>query len=161
VFGILISDATLRRYLLGDLSPLARTVVEGSFILRGTVFRKLEFVEDNLIDDYVHDQLTDAQRRQFEQFYLTSERRRAKYAAARDAFLYHCRLGPGVKCGRCAASHPHPTNPCLVMPLRRDAAHNLIWTELAVLLIIVFLNETDWDHWRQRLRRKRCKSAGS
>lgn len=71
------------RYLLGTLSPEEETRVEESFIADDHKFEELELAEDELIDAYVSNELTPAERRQFETKLLTTTRVAERVSFAR------------------------------------------------------------------------------
>jgi hypothetical protein len=63
-----------RQYLLGTLSQDEQIRVEDEFFANDSHFEELEMAEDELIDDYVRDELSPLERRQFETKLLTSQR---------------------------------------------------------------------------------------
>lgn len=62
------------RYLLGTLTPDEAARVEEGFIADDGNFDEVELVEEELIDAYVRDELTNTERRQFETKLLTLPR---------------------------------------------------------------------------------------
>ncbi|MEK6278946.1 MAG: hypothetical protein AABN95_01185 [Acidobacteriota bacterium] len=62
------------RYLLGDLSEQENVGIEDSYFADDNSFQDLEIVEDELVDAYVRDELTGAQRQQFEKLLQSSAR---------------------------------------------------------------------------------------
>jgi hypothetical protein len=85
---VLIPAGILRRYLLGGLSGAVAAVIERGYLMVPSIFGKLEFVEDMLVDEYVRGELPEPERRMFEVNYLVSERRRSKCSAAAAAMRY-------------------------------------------------------------------------
>lgn len=63
-----------RQYLLGTLSQDEQIRVEDEFFANDSHFEELEMAEEELIDDYVRDELSPLERRQFETKLLTSQR---------------------------------------------------------------------------------------
>ena len=68
-------DGTLREYLLGRLDPARRQWLEQELLADGKLARQLEEAQDHLIDDYVFNVLSEAERESFEcHFLMTPER---------------------------------------------------------------------------------------
>lgn len=59
-------EAELRRYLLGQLSLEEQVLIEQRLFLDSEYAQLAKSGEDDLIDDYVHDDLTEAEREEFE-----------------------------------------------------------------------------------------------
>jgi anti-sigma factor RsiW len=77
-------DDVLRRFLLGALSPEAREGVEARLFSDDAIFwEHLCLVEDELIDDYVANDLQPDDRAAFERRFLSTEERRRKVEFAR------------------------------------------------------------------------------
>ncbi len=72
------------QYLLGELPEAAQTQLEEKFFTDNQTFEQLQIVEEQLIDDYLNNVLTQPERQKFEASYLNSERRRKKLRFARD-----------------------------------------------------------------------------
>ncbi len=72
-----IDRNTLRRYLLGDLTQEEQLApVEERLLAEDDFFEEFQLVKEDLIDQYVNQQLTAEDRRRFEQhFLITAERR--------------------------------------------------------------------------------------
>ncbi len=68
---------TLRGYLLGELTQEEQLVpLEDRLLTEDNFFEEFELVKDDLIDQYVNQQLTPEDRRRFEQYFLTTPKRR-------------------------------------------------------------------------------------
>ncbi|HEY3578890.1 MAG TPA: CHAT domain-containing protein [Pyrinomonadaceae bacterium] len=73
-----IDRNTLKQYLLGELSQETQLeAVEERLFTDDDVFEELQLVKEDLIDQYVKDEFTPAERRNFERNFLTTEERRA------------------------------------------------------------------------------------
>jgi hypothetical protein len=73
----LVTDASLRQFLLGQLSEEQRQQIESLFMTDSQARERILFVEQDLIEDYLDDSLTAAERQQFlEQYTATPEQRR-------------------------------------------------------------------------------------
>lgn len=77
-------DGVLRRYLLGTIDPEVRENVERRLFSDEKIFwEQLCLAEDELMDDYVSDDLDDEEERSFKQCFLSTEERREKLNFAR------------------------------------------------------------------------------
>jgi hypothetical protein len=63
-------EAELRRYLLGELALKEQVLIEERLFLDDEYALHVKVVEDDLIDDYVYDELTSEQREKFEHHFL-------------------------------------------------------------------------------------------
>jgi anti-sigma factor RsiW len=79
-----VTDDLMMRYLLGDISDEVRVRLEEHYFVDDRVFEQLSAFEDELVDDYVRGELTEAQRKQFELHFLNSPERQRKLAFARS-----------------------------------------------------------------------------
>jgi hypothetical protein len=68
-------DVELRRYLLGELTHEERVAIEAQLFLDGEYLLRLKATEDELIDDYVYDELTGQAREKFETHFLAQPER--------------------------------------------------------------------------------------
>jgi hypothetical protein len=78
---------SLVKYLLGDLPEAEQASVEDRALADVNYRSALDAAEADLIDAYVRDELSSAERRAFEQRFLGSPQRRRKVAFARDLAL--------------------------------------------------------------------------
>src|SRR5215471_6783788 len=72
------------QYLLGNLSEEEQVRIEDKAFADSNYMGALEAAEADLIDAYVRGELSEAERRKFEQRFLTSSDRRSKVEFARD-----------------------------------------------------------------------------
>lgn len=72
------SDARSRRYLLGIASEEERAAIEREYFANGQQLDRIAWAEDELIEDYLDDRLSDDERDQFEREYLASPAHRAR-----------------------------------------------------------------------------------
>jgi len=88
----------LRRYLLGELTEEEREGVELQYLADEAVYQDLVAAENDLIHDYVRDELTREHRLNFEREYLTSPERseRVEFARALDRLSASERDAVGV-----------------------------------------------------------------
>lgn len=75
-------DQVMIRYLLGGLSEEERLQFEDHYAKDEEYFDQLLAIEDDLIQEYVRDELTAAERRRFEEYFLISPQRREKVKRA-------------------------------------------------------------------------------
>jgi hypothetical protein len=79
--NLTITEASLIRYLLGELSETDQALVEEKFITDPEVHTLLCEVENDLIADYVRGRLVPGERERFERHYMaTADRRRVQVA---------------------------------------------------------------------------------
>src|SRR5262249_30258753 len=69
-------------YLLGDLSESEQSSLEREYFSQPQIFDRLLSVENELVDDYARNRLSEAERAQFEQHYLRHAARRERSAFA-------------------------------------------------------------------------------
>jgi hypothetical protein len=74
---------TIKQYLLGTLSPEKQCQVEETLLTSQQYFDELLVEEDELIDDYLDSGLTQAEREQFENYFLATPERIDKLRFAR------------------------------------------------------------------------------
>lgn len=78
------TDDQLVRYVLGCLSEEETERLDELSIIDDEIAARVKLVEDDLIDAYAADTLSDERRQRFESFYLATPRRRRKAAFARS-----------------------------------------------------------------------------
>ena len=73
----------IRQYLLGQLAEQQQQAIEQRLLTEDDLFEELEVIEDELFDEYIADELTPDDRKQFEQYFLSSpeRQRELKFAA--------------------------------------------------------------------------------
>lgn len=74
---------TIREYLLGQLPSEQQSQFEERLLTDDDVFEELEIVEDELVDKYLHAELTDKDRRSFESHFMAAPEHREKLSFAR------------------------------------------------------------------------------
>ena len=74
---------TIREYLLGQLSSEQQSQFEERLLTDDGIFEELEIIEDELVDEYLSADLTDADRQSFESHFLASPEHREKLNFAR------------------------------------------------------------------------------
>ena len=79
----LYREELIARYLLGDLPEEQQVEIEDRAFRDEEYQRNITAVENDLIDEYVRRELSESQRRQFEERFLTSEGRRRRVEFAR------------------------------------------------------------------------------
>ncbi len=78
----------IRKYILGEIGDEARMAIEESIMTDDDYFQKLTMVEENLIQDYVDENLTAAESAKFEKCVLISNENRQKVKFARALRKY-------------------------------------------------------------------------
>jgi len=82
-------DTIFRRYLLAELSPEQESEIEEQLFLDKEFFRQLQMAEEELIDDYVYNELTANERTRFENSFLSLPERRESLRIALALSKYH------------------------------------------------------------------------
>lgn len=73
----------LRQYLLGNLTDDIRTAVETRLLNDDQLFEELLISENELVDEYFTERLTEREKRQFETHFIVGPERRAKFRFGR------------------------------------------------------------------------------
>ena len=73
----------LRRYLLGDLPEAEQWQVEESFVVDSAFREHLLIVEDQVIEDYLDETLTEQDRSRFEKYFLATPQQQRRVRIAR------------------------------------------------------------------------------
>lgn len=73
----------LRQYLLGQVAGDQQEITEKRLLTDDEFFEELEIAEDELIDEYLSNELSSEQRQRFEQFFLISPERQDQLKFAR------------------------------------------------------------------------------
>jgi hypothetical protein len=73
-----LDNSVLKEYLLGELAEPEQAMIEELYFTDDDFFERLSAVENDLIDRYVQNTLTESERREFEKKYLTSPGRRKR-----------------------------------------------------------------------------------
>lgn len=92
-------DKEIRRYLLGGLDEEARQGVERRLLTEEDFFEELLFVEEELTDQYLNEELTADERRDFEAHFLSTPERRRKLRFAKALGRYVSENSPGARAG--------------------------------------------------------------
>jgi len=81
------NEKEIRRFLLGEMTDDERTAFEETFIAEdGGLFDEISVVEDELIESYIRETLSTAEKQKFEQNFLVSKTRRQRVAFTREMF---------------------------------------------------------------------------
>lgn len=80
--------ATIRQYLLGELTDLERQNFEQRLMLDATVFEELLVAEDELVDSYLRGELDAGQKAGFESIFLATSERQDKLRFGRAFMNY-------------------------------------------------------------------------
>lgn len=78
------NETEIRRFLLGEMPPDARTALEEKFFADESLFEQIRLTEDELIESYVRGTLSTAEKANFEREFLSTElrRKRVRFAGA-------------------------------------------------------------------------------
>ena len=80
---------TIRQYLLGQLGEEGQQNIEQRLLSEDDLFQELEIAEEELVDEYVAEELSAAERQQFENYFLSTPERKLKlkFAAALHRYV--------------------------------------------------------------------------
>jgi hypothetical protein len=81
-------NLTIRKYLLGELSHEEQAEVEERLFLDSEYFQHLRMAEDDLIDDYVYEDLSLDEREKFDNYFLSNPERYESLRIARALRKY-------------------------------------------------------------------------
>lgn len=81
-------QATIRQYLLGKLTGDSQQKVEERLLTEDDLFEELEIAEDELIDEYLAEKLSEDERERFEQNFLATPERQQKVRFSRSLNRY-------------------------------------------------------------------------
>jgi anti-sigma factor RsiW len=106
---IVQDDITIRKYLLGELSPAEQSEVEERLFLDGEYFQQLLMAEDDLVDDYVYGELSPDERERFDNHFLSTPERYESLRIAQALKKYGSTDAAPIQSS--AASDVRPTTP--------------------------------------------------
>src|ERR1044072_3720358 len=81
-------ESSLRAYLLGQLNPEEQRRIEEQLLLDSDYVELLLSLEEELMDSYVSDELSEREREQFEKHFLSTPERRRKLRMAKALRRY-------------------------------------------------------------------------
>ena len=107
-------DQFIVGYLLGLSSEIEQGQVETRYFKDQRFYEQVLLVEEELICEYLGNDLSGVERRRFENHFLQSPHRRKKYDATRKLMAYIADQGALTK--RSATLAPNPANPTSDLP---------------------------------------------
>ncbi|HKX28209.1 MAG TPA: hypothetical protein VJ302_10975 [Blastocatellia bacterium] len=78
-----VKDETIRKYLLNDLPEAERERFEEQYFEHDEIYRRMQFLEGELISEYTHGRLTAPERQAFESHHLATLERRQRVETVR------------------------------------------------------------------------------
>jgi hypothetical protein len=87
-YGLGESDAPIRRYLLGDLSPEERQQIEVRILTDDTFHERVEVIEDELIDEYLYGELEEDERQRLSEIFTDVPAQHQKIKFTEDVRTY-------------------------------------------------------------------------
>jgi hypothetical protein len=153
----LYDDQNLKQYLLGALSETEAERLDELSLTDDEVAEALQVVEQDLVDAYVQDELSETARAQFNSYYLASPRRRQKVAFA-QAFQAQAVKSPATQASRAqtetaAEVVPRPKGRSWFSTWRGFNASRPAWQWGAAVAALVLLVTGSWllfEHVRPR-----------
>ena len=142
-----MNELIARRFLLGDMSVEERERIEELAFGDPETFSLLQSAQDDLIDDFVNDELSSEERERFQNYFLAQPGRRQDLSIGRALQQYLGREQSVITVAKVAVSQPmvsifdwfrlHPATASLIVLL------------LAVVLLVVILTRRTEDSPRQ------------
>lgn len=151
-------------YLLGTASELEQSQIENRYFREPNFYEEMLALEEELICDYLNNELTRAECRQFEQHFLATPRRHRKYESTRKLLAFIADQGQTqapvpaepVKLGLLAFS-VRWANDFLVPRL------GFLWTlaSVAVLTLGVWMLSIQVSAFRQQVEQQEARQAAT
>ncbi len=157
-------DQAIIGYLLGTASELEQSQIETRYFREPHFYEEMLALEEEVICDYLNDQLTPAERRQFEQHFLATPRRQRKYTSIRKLITFIADQGTTQ-----AAEPLQPIKPGILVFSARWANDFLVprlgflWTlaAVAVLTLGVWMLSVQVSAFRQRVEQQEARQAAT
>jgi hypothetical protein len=150
---------TIRHYLLGQATQENSSSLEERLLTDSALFQALLIVEDELVDQYLSDKLTPAERQSFETHFLIPPERQRKlrfgralhkyvnFAAASEALEQDS--GENVSDGKPDVAQPPPKRGFFsFLPFSNPAVSYSL--AAAMLLIVAGISWVVFNNWRQQ-----------
>jgi hypothetical protein len=130
-------EITMRRYLLGELLPEEQSELQERLFLDSEYFQYLRMAEDDLIDDYVYEELTPDERERFDNYFLATPERYESLRIASALKKYTSKNAASIPSA--LTSDRHLTIPSKIAFLQslRDRNPMLRLSLAAVILLIL------------------------
>jgi len=144
-------ELKLRRYLLGDLDETLMDEVEICLLRDSKYADRLSAAEDNLIDDYVFEALSEHELERFNTNFLVNDERRNKILIARAMEVY-----VGEHPARHPIHHPFMLSQLWHNSIRFLQGHKLsmVLSGLIIVLLAVFVSRILWSmSWDKQIAR--------
>lgn len=117
-------EMEIKRYLLGDLNLEEQVLIEQRLFLDSEYAELAQSVEDDLIDEYVYDDLSGSEREKFESHFLE-----------RPEHKDNLRIAQALKKQLNPESDVHPVKPIPVDPVAKR--NPIVWFALAATVLIL------------------------
>lgn len=129
------NNDSIRRYLLGDLSEQEREQVEQRLMSEDDLYQQLLVAEDELIDEYVSDELPEQERAKFNRHFLSVPQLRQDVRFAAALRKHALETAPLVVAADSAAPKPEPARASPFDHLRRLFMQPALGASLAAALL--------------------------
>jgi hypothetical protein len=147
----LVQETELKRYLLGELSLEEQVLVEQRLFLDNDYAEFAQAVEDDLIDEYVHDDLAPSERERFESNFLDQPEHRGDLRIAEALEKYLASDKPVNPSFTTNTTHKDERTQFLPLSFKRGPA---AWFALAATLLIV-ISVATWIAIQSARRQRR------
>ncbi len=148
-------DAHLREYLLGELPPKSQQELEEQMMTDDRVFEELLLTEEELIDSYVKDGLSEHESERFENHFLSTAERQTKLSFA-AALRDYVESAPDPKIAEIAEKRQDPVRSPFMewFSVLVGAPSTALGVSMAAALLLVVLGGS-WlivGNWRLQSR---------
>ena len=133
----------LTRYLLGELAGERLSLLEEKLLADEALYQRLLLVEDELIEAYLHDELSAGRRSRFEALFLAAPRRKARVDLARDL------SAAGFAARRVTPPAASARRPRWAPPLDGPAGKAAVPVAVVLTALLVAGGLSFWSHIRQ------------
>jgi len=151
-----LTDAAVRRFLLGEVDDDERQRIEGLFISDPEANEKILIAEEDLVEDYLEDALTPSDRRKFLAQYRSTPQQRRKLRIARSIKEYTEGEGAGQSVPVTEESSTSPRRRSFFSALRLK--HRIWFIPLAAALAVAIsagvIWLVDWNNRREESSRR-------
>lgn len=146
-------ERSLRAYLLGETAPEEQRQIEERLLLDGDYVELLLITEEELIDSYVRDTLSERERQQFQKHVLTTPERwrKLRKAKALRRYINNAQTIPAPASVRELRSKVF-WKPSLLTPAWRSAIAAMLILGLAIGVWRVFIHQSLTDKGRHALQ---------
>jgi hypothetical protein len=131
-------DIVIRRYLMGDSPQEEQLLVEERLFLDSEYLQMRQAVEDDLIDEYLHGELSPDERERFEKYFLSTPERHEALKIA-EALKVYLSTNPLSEAAALTGDIEHRRPPKVAFPAFLRGGHQVWRLPLAAALLLLTL----------------------